>query len=72
MLIGVREVVALGAIMSSLEKYGLKFGSESVSFNINKNFHTTEIEDMVDTLFTSQILSKNTKVLMQAIKDMVP
>jgi hypothetical protein len=27
---------------------------------------------MVDTLFTSQILSKNTRVLMQAIKDMVP
>ncbi|MDD2493050.1 MAG: hypothetical protein PHY83_03825 [Bacilli bacterium] len=66
-----KEVVALGAIMSSLEKYGLKFGSESVSFNIN-DFTTAEIEDMVDTLFTSQILSKNTRVLMQAIKDMVP
>jgi len=66
-----KEVVALGAIMTSLEKYGLKFGAESVSFNIN-NFTTVEIENMVDTLFTSQILSKNTKVLMQAIKDMVP
>lgn len=66
-----QEIVALGAIMTSLEEYGLKFGSESVSFDIN-DFTTAEIDDMVDTLFTSQILSKNTRVLMQAIKDMVP
>lgn len=65
------EIVALGNIMNELDKFALKFGSESTNFSFD-DYSETMVNGMVDTLFTSQILSKNTKVLMQAIKDMVP
>lgn len=65
------ELIAFTGIIDELDKIGLKLGSSTTQIDF-KTITDTQIDNIVDAAFKSQLISNNSNILMQAIKKMLP